>query len=266
MRNGSYHMDGLWVEERGEGELVLFVAGLGQASWTWRYQVPVVSAERRTVVFDPPGTGRSPGPPRTSIAEMAADAAAILSGRAADVVGLSMGGYVALTLALERPGLVRSLVLAATGAGGPERVPRPREVARAFNDALSLPYAEFTRATLPLAFAPGWAEANPERLEEILAARLEHPASFETLQAHVDACYRFYAEGIDAERIELPALVLHGDEDRIVPVENGRMLAARLPGAEYVELPGRGHNLPLEEPGTFNRLLLEFLRSRSGRL
>jgi pimeloyl-ACP methyl ester carboxylesterase len=57
----------------------------------------------------------------------------------------------------------------------------------------------------------------------------------------------------------VPALVLHGDADEIVPVENGRMLAARLPGAELVELPGRGHNLPLEDPEAFNRLVEGFL-------
>ena len=47
--------------------------------------------------------------------------------------------------------------------------------------------------------------------------------------------------------------------DAIVPVENGRRLAARLPKAEFVELPGRGHNLMLEDPETFNRLVTEFL-------
>jgi pimeloyl-ACP methyl ester carboxylesterase len=252
-------MGELWVQERGGGAPVLFVAGLGQAAWTWRYVEPELAEHRRTIVFDPPGTGRSPGPARASIAAMADDAASILDGRHADVVALSMGGYVALTLALSRPELVRSLVLAGTGAGGPERVPRPREVADAFNEALALPYAEFTRATLPLAFAPGWAEANPERLEEILAARLEHPASYETIEAHANACYAYYAAGIDAESIRTPALVVHGDQDRIVPVENGRALAARLPNVEYVELPGRGHNLPLEEPETFSSLVLEFL-------
>jgi len=45
----------------------------------------------------------------------------------------------------------------------------------------------------------------------------------------------------------------------VVPVENGRMLAARLPNARYVELTGRGHNIPLEDPATFNQLVLEFL-------
>ncbi len=61
------------------------------------------------------------------------------------------------------------------------------------------------------------------------------------------------------ERIEAPAYVLHGSEDVVVPPENGRMLAARLPNAEYVELESAGHNLPLEIPGELADLVSRFL-------
>jgi pimeloyl-ACP methyl ester carboxylesterase len=170
-----------------------------------------------------------------------------------------MGGYVALTMALERPDAVRSLVLAGTGAGGPDRVRRPAPIAAAFTAALRLPYDEFARRTMPYAFAPGWTDANPERFEEILDARLEHPSSFETVEAHARACYAFYDAGCEVERIEARALVVHGTEDAIVPVENGRRLAARLPNAEYVELEGGGHDLPLEVPEVFAEHVLGFL-------
>jgi pimeloyl-ACP methyl ester carboxylesterase len=79
--------------------------------------------------------------------------------------------------------------------------------------------------------------------------------------AHASACYGFYSEGCEAERVDVPTLVLHGEADRIVPVENGRMLAARLPRSELVELRGRGHNVMLEDPQTFNRLVLAHLRA-----
>ena len=99
----------------------------------------------------------------------------MLDGRQAHVVALSMGGYVALTLALARPELVRSLVLAGTGAGGPDRVPRPQDVRDAYAAAIGLPFDEYGRTTMPMTFSPGWTERNPERFEEILAARGEHP-------------------------------------------------------------------------------------------
>ncbi|HEY8793082.1 MAG TPA: alpha/beta hydrolase, partial [Gaiellaceae bacterium] len=122
-----------------------------------------------------------------------------------------------------------------------------------------LPFDEYGRTTMPMTFSPGWTERNPERFEEVLAARREHPTPDVTLDAHLQACYGFYNRGCEVERIEAPTLVLHGDADVVVPVENGRMLASRLPNARYIQLPGLGHNLPLEDPPTFNRLVLDFL-------
>jgi 3-oxoadipate enol-lactonase len=254
----------LYVEEHGAGEPLLLIEGLGQSMWAWREQVPVFERHYRTIAFDTRGTGRSPVPNEPyGVDDLAQDAAGVLAGRPGHVVGFSMGGYVALTLALAQPELVRSLVLAATGAGGPERVPRPQDVRDAYAAAIGLPFDEYGRRTMPLTFSPGWVERHPERFEEILAARREHPTPDATLDAHLHACYAFYERGTEVERIDTPALVLHGDADVIVPVENGRALASRLPNARYVELPGRGHNVQLEDPATFNPLVLEFLAQQT---
>src|SRR5205085_2493650 len=114
----------LHVEEHGNGETLLLHQGLGQGSWAWRYTAPMFALHFRTILLDTRGTGRSYVPDEPyGIAELAEDAADVLHGRGAHVVGFSMGGYVALTLALAHPELVRSLVLAGTGAGGPTRVP-----------------------------------------------------------------------------------------------------------------------------------------------
>jgi 3-oxoadipate enol-lactonase len=238
---------------------LLLIAGLGQGSWVWRWLLPDLTGDRRTIGFDARGTGLlADVPARESVGEMAADARECLDGPA-HVLGFSMGGYVALTLALAERELVRSLILVGTGGGGPGRIPRPRHVAQAFDEAFGLPQEEFARRTLPYTFRPGWPDSNPERLEEILAARLEEPTPYATIEAHVAACYRFYDDGCEAERIGVPALVVHGSADLIVPVENGRMLAERLPRVQYVELKGRGHNLMLEEPETLARLVRAFL-------
>jgi 3-oxoadipate enol-lactonase len=236
---------------------LLLIAGLGQGAWAWRDVVRLL--DREAITFDHRGTGLlNEEPARWTIAELADDTLAVVD-EPADIVGLSMGGYVAMTIALSKPDAVRSLVLAGTGAGGPDRVRRPKHVADAFTAALRLPYEEYARGTMPYTFAAGWTEANPERFEEILAARLERPTPYSTIEAHAEACYAFYRAGCAVEDIAAPTLVIHGDEDLIVPVENGRVLAERIPGARYVELPGRGHNLPLEEPDTFARLVQDFL-------
>lgn len=238
---------------------LLLIAGLGQGIWVWRDVARALEQERPVIAFEARGTGtRAHLPARRSVGEMAADVRAEVD-RPAHVVGFSMGGYVALTLALAQPELVRSLLLVATGGGGSGRVPRPRYVAEAVDEALRLPDEEFARRTIDLSLSPGWAEAHPERFEEIVAAQLDEPTPYELLESHATACYRFYDEGCAVEEIRVRALVVHGDQDVIVPVENGRVLAERLQRAEYVELPGRGHNLMLEDPETLVRLVHDFL-------
>src|ERR1051326_2765985 len=250
----------LHVEEHGTGETLLLHQGLGQGSWAWRYQVPIFAERFETIVFDTRGTGRSAVPDEAyGIHDLAEDAARILDGRRAHVVGFSMGGYVALTLALAHPELVRSLVLAGTGAGGPDRVPRPEHVREAFAAALTMPLEQARRATMPYTLSGGWPEKHPARFEELLAATMEHPTPLKTIETHMAACYAFYDEAIEVERITAPALVVHGAEDLIVPPQNGRALARRLPEARYVEVAGRGHNLQLEDPETFNELVLGFV-------
>jgi pimeloyl-ACP methyl ester carboxylesterase len=245
----------------GLSEPLLLIAGLGQAPWVWRDVLPALERDLPVIAFETRGTGTQANlPARRSVGEMVADVRAELD-QPAHVLGFSMGGYVALTLALAEPALVRSLLLVATGGGGPGRVPRPRYVADATAEALGLPDPEFAERTMPFTFSPGWAEATPERFREIIEARIEHPTPYELLEAHAAACFQFYEDGCEVERIRAPALVVHGAQDLIVPVENGRMLAERLPRVEYVELPGRGHNLMLEDPETFTRVVLEFIGS-----
>ena len=240
-------------------EPLLLIAGLGQGTWIWRDVLPVLERDRPVIAFEARGTGTLAHlPPRRSVGEMVADVRAELD-RPAHVLGTSMGGYVALTLALAEPELLRSLLLFATGGGGPGRVRRPRHVANAITEAVGLPDDEFAERTMPLTFSPGWVEAMPQRYREIIAARVVNPTPFELLEAHAAACFEFYEEELAVEQIRAPALVVHGADDLIVPVENGRMLAERLPRGEYVELAGRGHNLMLEDPETFVRLVRDFL-------
>jgi pimeloyl-ACP methyl ester carboxylesterase len=206
---------------------------------------------RETITYDHRGTGDDHRPARATVAELADDAAEAAGGPA-DVVGLSMGGYVALTLAHARPELVRSLVLVATGAGGPDRVPRAEDVRAVYREAFALPPAEYTRRTFPLT-------VRPDRVDALLEANVARAVPHRTTAAHTRACLAFYEAGAEVERIAVPALVVHGSDDRIVPVENGRRLAARLPHADYVELPGYGHDLAQEAPHELAALIDAFL-------
>ncbi len=197
----------------------------------------------------------------SSIRQMADDAARVLVARKATpahVVGISMGGYIAQTLALARPELVRSLVLLGTSCGGPDALPVPEDTLRQWLANAGRPPEEYARATMHLSFSPGWSDRNPERYEELLRARLEYPTPPEAWRAQYAAAEEFLADGVDAEQIAVPTLVLHGDQDRVVPIENGRALARRVPGARFGSLSGCGHVAQLENPTAFNDAVIGF--------
>jgi 3-oxoadipate enol-lactonase len=254
----------LYVEEHGEGYPLLLIQGLGYAVWAWRFQLPAFAEHWRTIAFDNRGAGCSfkPRGPYT-IEQLADDAAAVLAALDIDrahVLGLSMGGYIAQTLAVRHARLVGSLVLCGTGPGKPTHEPIPPETLGRWLANVHLPPQEYARATMHLSFAPGWAEANPDLYDELLAARLEFPTPPGCWQAQYDACVRFVETGAPVEQIGVPTLVVHGDADNVVPVSNGRALARRIPQAELVELQGHGHLALMEDPGRFNAAVISFLQ------
>ncbi len=253
----------LHVEEHGDGFPLLLIQGLGWSKWPSRAQWPEYAKRRRVLAFDNRGTGLSDKPPGPYSMELLADdAASVLDARGleqADVYGHSMGGYIALTLALRRPELVRSLVLVGTGPGGPDHLPPPAETLAVWRSAYELSDEEAVRMSLPTSFPAGWAEEHPGEFERWVAARLDPPTPRERWLDQVRAVDGYKDAGVEVERIGVPALVVHGELDRVVPVANGRLLAARLPRAELVVLPDQAHAPMLERPQDFGALICRFL-------
>ncbi len=253
----------LWIEQSGRGAPLLMISGLGYSSWCWAELRQALQSEYRVVTFDNRGTGRSDKPPGPySIPMMADDAARVLTQckiAAAHVIGHSMGGYIAQTLALRHPRRVRSLILVGTSPGGRGALPVPQETQIAWQSAARLPPADYARSTMAHSFAPGWTQKHPQRYEEFLQRRLEYPTPPECWLAQFKACGEFVEPGVAVETLRVPALVIHGREDRVVPHENGETLARRLPGARFVSMPGVGHLPYLENAAEFTRLVREFL-------
>lgn len=255
----------LAVLEAGSGEPVLLVPGLGYAAWSFVRQVSALSQAARVLAMDNRGTGLSDKPAGPySIDLLADDAFAVLEQRGAvpaTVVGTSMGGYIALTLALRHPEAVKALVLVATTSGGPGSHGVPETTLQAWAKGAALGPEGFERATMPLSFAPGWSQAHQVEFEELLALRLDSPTPAAAWRAQFDACAEFLRVGLREGAVRHPAVIVHGTEDRVVPYANAAHLSRRLPQATLVTMRGAGHLCWIERWGEFNDLVLSTLQA-----
>jgi 3-oxoadipate enol-lactonase len=249
----------LFVQENGAGEPVLLIPGLGFATWSFTKQVKPLSSVARVITMDNRGAGRSGKPDGPySIGQLAEDAHTVLQqldAAPAHIVGTSMGGYIALTLALKHPEAVRSLTLIATTSGGPGAHGVPDKTLQAWRKAAPLGATGFAKATMPQSFAPGWVDDHPEEYERLLALRLVTPTPPEAWRAQFAACAAYLARGAPPGPVTVPTTLIHGTADRIVPYANIAHTAERIPHARVISLNGSGHLCWIEDAHVVNQLI-----------
>ncbi|SEO88616.1 Pimeloyl-ACP methyl ester carboxylesterase [Halogranum amylolyticum] len=257
----------LYYERRGptDAETVVFVEGLGYGRWMWRWQRDPLSETYDTIVVDNRGTGDSDAPPGPySIETMAADLDAVLADagvESAHVVGASMGGMIAQQYALDYD-RATSLALFCTSFGGEDAVPTPPETqARMFDVPEGLDEREAIRYKMEPALTEEFVASNDDLLDRIVEWRLESDADEAARDAQATAVATFdVADRLD--ELTLPTLVLHGTADRVLPIENGERLAARLPNATFERVTGGSHLFFVEQADDVTDRLREFVDGR----
>jgi pimeloyl-ACP methyl ester carboxylesterase len=253
--------DQLWAEQRGEGPDVLLLGGLSDPAESWGAQLEGLADRYRLVAFDNRGAGRSPLPTdEMTVATMADDAAGVLRGLGVDgahVAGFSGGSLIAQELALRHPELVRSLVLVSTWA----RMNRYSKAVVGFLGWLA-DVAPSERAMLeafylwiytPRAHESGMVD---QVIDEVLA--FPYPQSPEAFKGQLRAFTETHDTLDRLHEIATPTLVLAGELDIVVSPNYGRIVAERIPGAEYELLEGEAHQPFQESPEDFNRRVDEF--------
>ncbi|MFC7142753.1 alpha/beta fold hydrolase [Halosimplex aquaticum] len=249
------------VEGPADAPVVTFVEGLSYGTWMWDWQREAFG-DYRTLVWDNRGTGDSDEPegPYT-VADMAGDFDAVLDDAGVDsthVVGASLGGMIAQEYALEYD-RAESLALLCTTPGGDDAVPIPEETrARMLDVPEEYDRAETIRYKMRPAFTDEFREREPEIVDRIVEWRLDTDPSDRAYEWQSAAAAAFDASDRLGD-LELPTLVLHGTDDRVLPVENGRLLADQIPDARLVEVEGGSHLCFIERPGRVNEELREFL-------
>lgn len=244
------------------GEWVLMIMGLAYGQWGWHWNAePLSRLGYRVVTFDNRGVGGSDAPPGPyTAAQMAGDAAGLLDAlgiRRAHVVGTSLGGFIAQELTLARPDLVQRLVLACTGFGGPDFVPMPQRTLDLIELAPSLPDEERLRRFIQNAFSDGYVTQRPDVIEAVMDFRRASNQPLENYMAQWNAGATFDASDRVAT-IQAETLAITGDEDAVVDPRNTPLLAARLPNAGALTMPG-GHLFFIEQADAFNRIVAAFL-------
>ena len=251
----------LWYEIKGSGHPLLLIGGLGYGAWQWKWLVPELSPYYQVITFDNRGSGQSdkPAGPYTT-PMMAADTIGLLDGlghKSAYIMGISLGGFVAQHVAIERPDLVSKLILAATNYGGPRAIgPRP-DALKVMMDRSGDP-VELLKRGFVLATGPGFAERHPEVIQELLDYRLTNPVPPPQYQAQVAAGAQHDAEARIGE-IHVPTLILFGEKDIVVPPENAELLRQKIPNSQVKLMPGLGHMSVVEEPAQLAQVIREFL-------
>ena len=257
--------DGVTIsyELRGDptGEPVVMIEGLGYARWMWNWQAEALADEYRLLLPDNRGTGASDAPDGPySIDQLAADIHAAVTDAGFDrphLIGASMGGMIGLQYALSYP--ARSLSLLCTSPGGPDAEPTPDEtLARMF----SVPDDADEREAIRYKMEPAMNELDEPVVDQIVEWRLASDAPPAAREAQGGAVQAFdVSDRLD--ELTLPTLVMHGTDDRVLPVANGRLLADRLDcRATFVE--GGPHLFFIEQAGQVNDELDAFLAGVDG--
>jgi pimeloyl-ACP methyl ester carboxylesterase len=253
----------------GSGRPLVLIAGFGLTAAEWDPAlITRLAAKRRVIVFDNRGAGTSGGSVAgLTIRRMAADTAHLIEAlklRRPDVLGWSMGGYIAQELALRHPRRVRRLVLAGTDPGGTQAV-QPKA---AVNAILENPDTTPDQL-LPILFPPGRQAAGGAWFGRIAAQPGLLPESLTvspaTIRAQTKACGpRWAARGRGTwsrlPGLDLPVLVADGTDDVVVPPANSRKLARRIPGAKLRLYPGAGHAFLIQDRARFAAAVHRFLR------
>lgn len=254
-------------ETYGEGDPLLLIMGFGAPGAAWMPMLPLLTGFK-CIYFDNRGTGNSDKPEAGyTISQMAEDASHLLTAlniSKAKVFGVSMGGMIAQELTLRHPEQVERVVLGCTTPGGPNAIRPPDDLIEKLIEGLDLISSEQPDAALdlliPLLVPEEFIAEHPE-MRQLMAAgfRIGPPPAREILERTRVGVLDF--DSFDRlQGIKCPALIVHGDKDVLIPLDNAIMLKDRIPNSELFMIPNAGHGFGAADPIGIYQYITQWLK------
>jgi len=240
-----------WIGKGGlsEGrESVLFIHGAGGGQYTWSYQKAFFEKRFKPIIIELPGHGPSEGEGEEEIGRYAEHVYSFLSALGLSkvfLVGHSMGGAITQTVALTHPEMVKGIVLVGTGAR--------LKVLPLILNGIKTNFEETVRKINELCF---FQKSSPLLMERSFAGLMQ--CRPEVLYGDYLACDRFDMMN-EVEKIDLPTLILCGQEDGMTPVKYSQFLLQRIKGSRLEVFPRAGHMLMMEAAEPFNEKIGAFV-------
>ena len=240
---------GLNIEEYGSGEPIIFIHGVGGSSQYWYYQREYLKNFMRVILVDLPGHGQTEGEGCKTIEEArdaVRNAITSMGIKKTYIVGHSMGGGIAMSLALSYPELVKGLVLVCTGA-------KLRVLPAILDQILKDKEATVRMIMMDYAFS----KKAPLKMKEN-GFKDMMKSSAETIYLGFSACHQFSVMG-SLDKLSLPALIIAGKDDLLTPPSFSEYLHKEIKGSELVLIEDAGHMVMIEQPNEVNQAIEKFI-------
>ena len=253
----------IFYEEAGQGHALIFISGLNGVGRYWAPQIPIFSKQFRVVTYDHRGTGQSDQLQREfSVDQMTEEAIGlmdVLKIECAHIVGMSTGGAIGQTLAIEHPQRIAKLVLCSTWT---HCDPWFRRLFHARRDLYRTAGPDVHAQFHPLfLYSPEYVNTHDAEIEEERIGAPTKSSPVEVSVGRINALLVFDRRAGLAS-IKAPTLVMGSSGDFITPNYFSRALAQAIPGAKLVMSEGGGHSFTKTRATQFNRDLMAFLAAK----
>jgi pimeloyl-ACP methyl ester carboxylesterase len=255
----------IYYKTHGVGEPLVLIEGLAQQISMWKYQIEGLKNLFKLITFDIRGSGKSDKPQSGySLDLFVEDTKAIidqLNLKKPNIIGVSLGGFIAQAFAVKYGTLINKLILVNTSFGGPKYITPSQEVLNImiYGGKGNSPIEKAVDA-LSYSFSENFVREKRTIIENIAKELLENPQPPYAYQGQAIVGATFNMEN-EAKNIKNKTLVIVADKDKVVPMENGVNLHKVIPKSKFVTIKDAGHLSFIEKYKEFNNIVKNFLKN-----